>query len=174
MKTEFTQAMEAVRECGDFIVCEQRGIFRVFLEDLGFRVWTSTGNPEEQLQEIACLDSCSSEECGPVIYPRPVEGEEDGVYSVNLIELMHQGVPLISREILIPFFETTSFTRLEITCDHLPRWFEFELPQLSLRLESTKKISGSSDIVAVVVPEVGERTCPRGRTRRSCGCSCGG
>jgi hypothetical protein len=43
---------------------------------------------------------------------------------------------LNSKEILLPFFKRTSFSQLEITCDHMPKWFEKELPALKLRADA--------------------------------------
>jgi len=176
MKTVFVEALNAVKECRHFIVHERRGVFRVFLEDAGFQLWESTSEPiHVQLNEVARLDSTKIDSCAPVLYPQPVGDASEEIYRVNMLEVMSQGRPLISREILIPFLETTSFKRLEVICDHAPRWFEFELPDLSMKVESREKMAGSDEMKIVLVPTEGERTVPKGRTRRSCGgCSCGG
>lgn len=175
MKQVFLHKMEDVRECKDFIVHEQRGIFRVFLEDLGFRVWESTDKQiAEQLNEVACLQACTPDSCEPCLYPKPVGDPAAGVYRVNLIELMSQGVPLVSREILIPFLETMPFARLEVICDHAPRWFAQELSSLGAKIRSDDPINDRLDRMIVLAPDKGERTCPKGRSRRSCGCNCGG
>jgi len=175
MKQVFISELEKIRECKDFIVHEKRGIFRVFLEDLGFRVWDSSmGQLADQLDEIAGLQACTPDSCEPTLYPEPVGEISEGLYRVNLIELMTQGVPLVSREILIPFLETTSFSRLEVICDHAPRWFDPELSALGVRIEKDERLPGSNDRRIVLVPHEGDRTCPKGRTRRSCGCNCGG
>ncbi|MFT3952056.1 MAG: Fe-only nitrogenase accessory AnfO family protein, partial [Oscillospiraceae bacterium] len=41
-----------------------------------------------------------------------------------------------SKQILIPFFQNTDFELLEIRCEHIPKWFEKELPKLNLALRS--------------------------------------
>jgi hypothetical protein len=58
-----------------------------------------------------------------------------GFYSADLRDVMAHKTHLNSREILLPFLQSTPFNRLEITCTHVPRWFEKELPYLHLRAD---------------------------------------
>jgi hypothetical protein len=37
-----------------------------------------------------------------------------------------------SKQILLPFFKENSFEILEMLCDHVPNWFDDELPVLGL------------------------------------------
>lgn len=56
----------------------------------------------------------------------------DGCYSINLAAILEENPTLNSRQILMPALEETSFKKLEIICDHLPRWFNNELRNLKL------------------------------------------
>ncbi len=69
--------------------------------------------------------------------PRPllVGGPEEGRYLINLAEIMNDNKALNSRLVLIPALEDASFKKLEIICEHIPRWFFNELRNLKLVAE---------------------------------------
>lgn len=66
----------------------------------------------------------------------PVGASEEGRYSINLAQMLLDNPALNSRQILIPALEETSFKKLEVICDHVPRWFCNELRNLRLTAES--------------------------------------
>lgn len=58
----------------------------------------------------------------PTAFIQPTE--KAGEYRLDLIDaLRHSNSGHTSKRLLVPFFQQGSFTRLEITCDHLPKWF---------------------------------------------------
>jgi Fe-only nitrogenase accessory protein AnfO len=174
MKQTLGAAVSPITQCEVFLLRELRGIFRVFLEDWGFRVWKSFGPLEEQLELVSEQERIMPKEEPEVILPRPVGDARSGHYSVNLIELMQSGVPQVSREILLPFFDTVAFARLEIISDHLPRWLPMEIDEMGLRIESQTPNPLGEGTQIVIVPVCGARSCPKGRRKRNFTCSCGG
>lgn len=174
MKRELGKAVHPIAQCKVFLIRELRGVFRVFLEDWGFHVWKSSGTLEQQLEQVEFQENHQPKEDPVVLLPKPKGNAESGVYRINLIELMQSGVPHVSREILLPFFDTVAFTRLEIVSDHVPRWLPFEVEDLGLRIESQRSNPQGEGIELVIVPECGERSCPKGRRKRNSSCSCGG
>lgn len=60
---------------------------------------------------------------------------QEGRYLINLAEIMRDNPALNSRQVLIPALEDRSFKKLEIICDHIPRWFYNELRNLKLAAE---------------------------------------
>lgn len=174
MKQIFADAVHPITQCQVFLVRELRGIFKVFLEDWGFHVWKSAGTLEQQLEQVETLENSQAKEELVQLLPTPAGDVVTGIYRINLIELMQSGVPHVSREILLPFFDTTAFTRLEIISDHVPRWLPFELEELGLRLESQAPNPAGEGLQLVIVPACGARSCPKGRRKRSFSCSCGG
>ena len=138
------------------------------------QVWKSFGPLEEQLELVSEQERIMPKEEPEVILPRPVGDVRSGHYSVNLIELMQSGMPQVSREILLPFFDTVAFARLEIISDHLPRWLPMEIDEMGLRIESQTPNPLGEGTQIVIVPVCGARSCPKGRRKRNFTCSCGG
>jgi Fe-only nitrogenase accessory protein AnfO len=174
MKQTLGAAVNPIAQCKVFLMRELRGVFRVFLEDWGFRVWKSAGSLEEQLEQVSEQERNLPKDEPEVILPLPIGDVRSGRYRVNLIELMQGGVPHVSREILLPFFDTVAFARLEIISDHLPRWLPFEIEELGLRIESQTPNPKGEGMLIVIVPSCGALSCPKGRRKRNFSCSCGG
>jgi Fe-only nitrogenase accessory protein AnfO len=174
MKHALGEAVHPITQCQVFLVRELRGIFKVFLEDWGFHVWKSTGTLEQQLEQTEAKENEHGREAPQPLLPAPTGDVTSGVYRINLLELMQSGVAHVSREILLPFFDTVAFTRLEIISDHVPRWLPFEMDELGLRLESQTPNPKGEGLQLVVVPNCGARSCPKGRRKRNFSCSCGG
>jgi hypothetical protein len=116
--------------------------------------------------------------------PLPIGEPGDDHYRINLVELIQSGMPHVSREVLMPFFETVAFQRLEILCEHIPKWFPMELETLGLRVESpapdmlnhdtlNKDSLVSGVMTVVVVPKSGPRSSPPGRRSKGFSCHCG-
>jgi len=58
-----------------------------------------------------------------------------GRFRIDLISALSGHARLNSRQILLPILEGTAFDKLEILCDHLPRWFEPKLRELNLKAD---------------------------------------
>lgn len=174
MKHALGKAVHPITECQVFLVRELRGIVKVFLEDWGFHVWKSTGTLEDQLDQVVLRELDAQQEEQRPALPQPEGDAESGVYRMDLLAWMQSGMPHVSREVLLPFFDTVAFTRLEIVSDHVPRWLPFELDELGLRIESQTPNPQGAGLLLVVVPACGARSCPKGRRKRSFSCSCGG
>jgi Fe-only nitrogenase accessory protein AnfO len=175
MKSSLVGAIQQIKGCSAFLARDLRGIFRVFLEEQGFTVWKSEGELNVQLNNVMLRDQESRQEQDkPVPSILPVGGPADGNYCIDLIELLASGIPMVSHEILMPFFETVSFRQLEIICEHIPKWFSFELEELGLKVESQTPNASGIGISVVVAPGCGVHSCPSGRRKRSFSCNCGG
>jgi Fe-only nitrogenase accessory protein AnfO len=177
IKTALRETVAQLQGCEVFLLRDLRGLPRVILEEQGFRVWKSEGPLKDQLENVLLREQDRSADVAPtatVPGPELVGDTADDCYRVDLIELLQTGAPHVSHEILMPFFETVAFRRLEIVCDHIPRWFSSELAQLGLRMESQTPNSAGAGMQVVVVPQCGTRSCPPGRRRKGFSCDCGG
>jgi Fe-only nitrogenase accessory protein AnfO len=176
LRATLTDSVFKLEDCEVFLVRELRGIVKVYLEELGFRIWTSEGPLIEQLENVSLRErDMLAQENVEVPGPLPVGEPTDGSYRIDLAELLQSGVPHVSREVLLPFFETVSFGRLEVLCEHVPKWFPMELAGLNLKVETqTPDASGNGMLTVVVVPKCGPRSCPPGRRSKSSSCHCGG
>lgn len=169
-------SVSQLEDCEIFLVRELRGILRVYLTELGYRVWKSEGPLTDQLENVSLAERemTVEERNDTVPAPLPVGNPADGCYRIDLVELLRSGVPHVSRDVLMPFFETVSFRRLEIFCEHVPKWFSMELEGLGLRVESQTPDAEGNGMTVVVVPKCGRRSCPPGKRTRRFSCNCGG
>ena len=174
VKTALSTCLNQVKDCEVFLLRDLRGGIKAMLEDHGFRVWKSVGNLNEQLDSVALREQeFVVVEEDPIPAPQPVGDIRDACYRINLVELLESGAPHVSRDVLMPFFELVSFRRLEIICQHTPKWFATEFVSLGLRLDSTAPGPSGTDQLVVVVPACGTRSCPPGRRSGRSGCHCG-
>ena len=131
VRSALTNTVSQLEDCEVFLVRELRGILKVYLEELGYRVWKSEGPLVDQLDNVLFREQeMLNEEVVAVPSPQPVGEPGDDSYRINLVELIRSGMPHVSREVLMPFFETVSFRKLEIVCEHIPKWFPMELETL--------------------------------------------
>jgi len=178
LKGKFVEATEKLgKKSRVFLAKELRGILRVFLEEQGFRVWKSRGLLEVQLsdarrqEEDALAEQAALDAALP--QPDPVGDPAEGNYHFDLMKILSEGDCHVSRDLLMPFLETVSFARLEVLCDHVPRWFPMELPELGLEALVPEAFPGDQMTVTVRTVD-GGRSVPPGRRPGKSGCSCGG
>jgi Fe-only nitrogenase accessory protein AnfO len=88
----------------------------------------------------------------PIPAPLPVGDISSGYYRTNLAEVLKNNPDLTSRQVLIPFMETTAFQKLEIFCDHLPRWLSREAELLNLSIESDIPDTSGHGIKVTIIP----------------------
>jgi len=160
-----------------FLARELRGVLRVFLEELEYRVWKSSGPLEVQLSDAVRqeLEAVAAQEALDAELPQPeaLGDPGEGHYHFDLLARLSEGGCHVSRDMLMPFLETVPFARLDVVCDHVPRWFPVELPELGLEALVPEADPGSV-MTVTVVPASGERSAPPGRRPGKQGCSCGG
>jgi len=177
VRATVADSVSKLEDCEVFLVRELRGIVKFYLEEQGFRVWKSEGPLIDQLENVSLRerDMITEENDSVLPAPLPVGEPGDDSYCIDLVELLQSGVPHVSREVLMPFFETVSFARLEILCEHTPKWFSMELAALGLKVETqTPDASGNGKMTVVVIPKCGPRSSPPGRRSKSSSCHCGG
>lgn len=120
-------------DCKILVVSRIRGIQYLALENHQISLLQIPGKPDAFLDAVC--------ECGqhqrvedPVI---PMEHtaifeQRPGYYYADLRTIMGGKTSFNSKQLLIPFFRNETFNTLELLCEHIPRWFEKELPVLGL------------------------------------------
>ncbi len=158
---ESTQAL-AVRlgDCRVLLVRDVSGYPRTMLLELGFTLWSIAGVPENYLDRVKQKTAEAAEAKAAVVTanqpkvpaalptPKPLGGSCAGVYTIDISEAQVCGGNHNSREILIPFFKTTQFSRIDILCDHVPKWFSSELADMKLNY-STEPVKNGRWLVSV-------------------------
>jgi Fe-only nitrogenase accessory protein AnfO len=173
LRARLREACTPIHDCRSFLVGETGGILNAFLEGLGFATWYSEGSLAERLDNVARREA-EREQIGgssrgegeeedftaaPRIHrPSPVGDPKEGAYRIDLSTALEEQPGINSKQILIPFLAERDFSRLEIYCDHLPRWLERKAAELGLSLviESARG-SGTGLVARLSAPEANKK-----------------
>jgi Fe-only nitrogenase accessory protein AnfO len=132
---ERTLAMLAqLHDCRHFIAREIHGALLSYFDGMGVSMWKLDGDPlsffdavRGRVEESYQQAQLNSE---PTRFMQA--GEQDGEYQLDLIAALRSDTQLTSKHVLLPFLRQVAFSKLEIICDHIPKWFEHELAALQL------------------------------------------
>lgn len=141
-------------------------------EEFGLHIWKSEGSLGDQLDVVAvreaelaaapppppirpeslafgCQGGCGG---GPRLKRTRSPGETvscpeiarvgEGHYHIDLASALEKDPGLNSRMVLVPILEGSEFARLEISCDHVPRWFPEAMEDLNFRAEYVDTANG--------------------------------
>ncbi len=85
--------------------------------------------------------------------PVPVGDVAEGRYSIHLAKILQDNPALNSWQVVVPVLEGKAFKKLEIICDHIPRWFRNELRNLKLAAEPETPDESGQWLKVVVSPK---------------------
>ena len=110
-------------DCHHFVAHEIHGAQLAWLDGMGLTMWQFRGTPEQALAAIARQQPTSEEPVVvlPEAFIRP--GTEEGEFYVDLIAALRCGGDQTSKRLLLPLLQREAFRRLELRCDHVPKWF---------------------------------------------------
>lgn len=152
--------------CQDLAVAQIQGFIRAILDGFGVGMWCLRGDIpagltaicRQRLAQNAASDSDESQRqpgrCRAQGSGAPLSAEErarflpqptaDGVAGSFVIDLVQSlaASGLNSQQLLLPFLQAQPFTRLQIRCDHPPRWLAPELAVRAIQLEMTVGADG--------------------------------
>ncbi|MBG6245662.1 hypothetical protein CS369_14320 [Candidatus Symbiopectobacterium sp. 'North America'] len=124
LRQQTVTMLEALPECRHIVAREIQGVLLAWLDGRGITMWRGSGKPAPFLDRIAERIHTSSPVAPlhPETYFQP--GKQIGDFHFNLIEaLANSSEGHTSRRLLQPFLQQKQFRRLDIICDHLPKWF---------------------------------------------------
>ena len=118
--------------CDLVVVNRIRGVQYLAFEEHKISMLEIPGRPEDFIQDIhLCETHERTEDAIPLEHVAIYEQTPDHYYS-DLRDVMNGKTSYNSKQILLPFFKNANFKSLEILCEHVPKWFEKELPELHL------------------------------------------
>jgi len=150
LRVSLEEAIRQMPGCRVLLSGEVKGIPYAILGQLGIRVWKSEGALPDQLRYVARKEHANERVEAAAPLPLPKGAAKEGIYQINLSETLRNHPHLISKDVLIPFLEKRAFRMLEITCDHIPRWFDYEMARLGLRARSCPDVQCPGDILLQV------------------------
>lgn len=133
-------------ECRHFIAREIHGALLAWFDGMGLTMWQSAGKPEAALNAIALQLPAPVEPVAlsPQSFVRP--GRHPGEFHVDLIGALGCGGSHTSKQLLVPLLQQDTFTRLNIRCDHVPKWFD-RLAEYPLTVVSAPTPDGNMQVV---------------------------
>ncbi len=140
--------------CTLLVVENIKGMPSALLQERGIGIWKTNGLLSSGLLNHvkAELIKTLKQQGKKVIRPKLVSSEQDAEYAIDLIPLLGEDRSLNSMDILIPFMKETNFRTLEITCSHLPKWFDIAVE--AFQLEYSVDESEPDLIHATVSPSI--------------------
>ncbi|MBK1680715.1 Fe-only nitrogenase accessory protein AnfO [Rhodocyclus tenuis] len=172
IKAALHAAIAGLDDCKTLVSAEVRGVlYSVLQEELGFRIWKSEGPLLQQLDSVRQKEAEHEAQkrfeivafAGKMLpTPMLVGDPRDGCFWIDLKEALNHESGQTSRQILIPFLERGQFRRLEVLCDHLPKWMTWEMERLDMSAESEEIDATGSGLRVTVYP----RNTPEGGARK--------
>jgi Fe-only nitrogenase accessory protein AnfO len=78
---------------------------------------------------------------------KPYETNKKDFYFFDFSLLKNSNIPHSSKSTILPFIKSTSFEQLEIICDHIMPWLDYEVQKNNLIYETRKMDSGQYKII---------------------------
>ena len=119
----------------------QHLIARSILDGMGLAMWGLEGDPSHVLEQIRLQTQARPAAMAAQTLVQTTGAP--GCYRVNLQAALAQDNRLTSKQLLHPILDQHPFERLEILCDHVPKWFEREFPARQLNLRVDRHADGS-------------------------------
>lgn len=170
VKAAVHAAAARLDDCRALLSGDTRGmIYTVFQEELGYRTWTSDGPLLQQLDGVRAREIEQTAQkryeivaLSNVPAPMLIGDPREGHFWIDLKDALKHESGSTSRQILIPFLQAGRFRKLEVLCDHLPKWLSWELERLDLSAESEMLDATGNGLRVSVYP----RDTPEGRARQ--------
>ncbi|MDK2984692.1 MAG: hypothetical protein PWQ96_334 [Clostridia bacterium] len=128
LREQMEEITSFLKDCRIFVGRSVLGISYYELEKAHISIWEFSGKPEEFLDYILEQEEAekeiASENTNTV--PMPVR-ISNGSFKISLKEIQENNMGFTTKQALFPFLRTGKFRSLEIICNHIPPWLEFEL-----------------------------------------------
>lgn len=136
MRTCLGDVGQWLNNCKLLVVKRIRGIHYLALERFQISMLEIDGYPEDFLPH---LEACSFHQRTEEIVPTEaiaIHEIRPGYYHIDLQDVMSGKTSYSSKQVLLPFFKEQTFNQLEVICEHVPKWFDKELPDLNLQYDT--------------------------------------
>jgi len=147
LRKNLLELIEKLDDCRIFVAKEVSGLLFSILDSYSFDIYELNGIPDIFLysilisQEKHQMEKSQKEELlftsqsANKFFPEIID--KHGNYTIDLKKLLQADATLTSKKILIPFLEKEKFKSLEVIFDHVPKWFEKDLPKMGYDFDIT-------------------------------------
>ncbi|RLM32186.1 Fe-only nitrogenase accessory protein AnfO [Brenneria salicis] len=134
IRTRTLAMLTELTACRHFVALDIHGALRAWFDGMGITMWQCRGASEACLSAVyhSVRRRALPQVAAQQTYIQA--GTDDGEYHINLMTALASDAGLTSKQLLLPFLQARAFTRLNVICDHLPKWFAQQLPALNLAL----------------------------------------
>ncbi|MFV0529536.1 MAG: Fe-only nitrogenase accessory protein AnfO [Lachnospiraceae bacterium] len=150
MRAYVAELADWLGECRIILAGHLRGVYLAAFEKFDITFWEVEGAPERFLTHVQnSMEELHVAQETTEVVQAPVQ-TAPGEYSIDLYDIMQHKSTLTSKEVLLPFLKETEFERLQISCAHVPKWFEKELPKYNV----TWTVTDDENMVMVeIIPD---------------------
>lgn len=150
IRENISQMLGAFNECRIIIAQSITGIPYQIFDRSGFIICESETFDLELLDAIQA-DLLNQEEIAKedarLLARTPEETDVPGYYRFDLTQVQQKHPELSSKKALLPFLKETPFYALEVVCDHIPPWFEQQLPKMQLQYRVENNSNSAQHVV---------------------------
>lgn len=119
------------------------------LESVSFSTYEVSGRPEQFLDSVLHQEELyiqkqllEATQAQDEFFPDKID--DYGNYSIDLKTILDTNATATSKQILMPFIKAGDFNQLDVICDHVPKWFERELPSMGYSFHVAKRKDGNT------------------------------
>jgi Fe-only nitrogenase accessory protein AnfO len=150
IRENISQMLSAFNECRIIITKSISGIPYQIFDRSGFIICESEDFDLDLLDAIRADLISQDEEArayARLLSKTPEETDVPGYYRFDLTQVQKKHPELSSKMALLPFLKETPFYALEVVCDHIPPWFENQLPAMHLQYRIENKNDSTKHVV---------------------------
>lgn len=137
IRKKVIELVEGLEGCKIFVALEVKGILFTYLDGNKFNIWKVNGVPEEFLDYIKEKEEEEIKISQELAKIEPASVGDD-CYFIDLKTAIENNEKTTSKKILLPFLSKTKFKKLEIICEHVPKWFDKEFSSLNLSYDQVE------------------------------------
>ena len=150
VRENISQMLSAFNNCRIIIAKSIIGIPYQVFDRSGFIICESEDFDLELLDAIQADLISQDEEANEdarLLAQTPEETNVPGYYRFDLTQVQQKHPEMSSKSALLPFLKETPFYALDLVCDHIPPWFDHQLPAMQMQYRVENKNNSATHVV---------------------------
>ena len=150
IRENISQMLGAFNNCRIIIAKSIIGIPYQVFDRSGFIICESEDFDLELLDAIQADLISQDEEANEdarLLAQTPEETNVPGYYRFDLTQVQQKHPEMSSKSALLPFLKETPFYALDLVCDHIPPWFDHQLPAMQMQYRVENKNNSATHVV---------------------------